>query len=96
METDPPGGAANGGRRCGARRLPNVPTYEFSCRICDATFELRRAMSASDEPAECPDGHADTMRLISAFASVSTGTSVGAASGPQGGPCGGSCACYPD
>ena len=47
-----------------------MPTYEFRCRTCDTVFEERRAMSASDLPAQCPDGHADTVKLLSVFASV--------------------------
>jgi putative FmdB family regulatory protein len=66
--------------------------YEYRCRTCDTTFELRRPMSESNAPATCPEGHDGAVRVLSVFASV------GAASGPPpapAGPCGGSCACYP-
>jgi putative FmdB family regulatory protein len=74
-----------------------MATYEFRCRACGATFEERRAMADADAPATCPDGHRDTTRLLSVFAS----TSGSAASGPApsapsmggGGCCGGACGC---
>lgn len=72
-----------------------MPLYEFRCRTCDDTFEVRRPMSEAGDPATCPQGHPDAVRLLSVFAS--TGASVGAA-GPTpaprtGGGCGGACAC---
>ena len=74
-----------------------MAVYEYRCRTCDDLFELRRPMSESDAPAECPHGHADTVRLLSVFASA--GVATGAASGgPAGGEapaggCGSACAC---
>jgi putative FmdB family regulatory protein len=68
-----------------------VPTYEYRCRTCDTTFELRRAMSESDDPAACPQGHDDTTRLLSVFASVSSSGDAA-----PSGPCGGDCACFPN
>jgi putative FmdB family regulatory protein len=74
-----------------------MATYEFRCRACGATFEERRAMAEADAPATCPDGHTDTTRLLSVFASVSgTGTGgIAAAPSPPsgGGCCGGACGC---
>jgi putative FmdB family regulatory protein len=75
-----------------------VPLYEYRCKTCDDRFELRRPMAEADDPAPCPDGHADTVRLLAAFAatgraSATAATSVGSM---PAGPCGGSCACYPD
>ena len=74
-----------------------MAVYEYRCRTCDDLFELRRPMSDSDAPAECPHGHADTVRLLSVFASagVATGAASGGATGgaaPAGG-CGPACAC---
>ena len=63
-----------------------MAVYEYRCRTCDDLFELRRPMSESDTLAECPQGHADTVRLLSVFAS-SSGSDV-----PAGG-CGAGCAC---
>jgi len=47
-----------------------MAVYEYRCRTCDDLFELRRPMSESDAPAACPQGHADTVRLLSVFASA--------------------------
>ena len=75
-----------------------MPLYEFRCRTCDTTFELRRPMSEASDPASCPDGHEGAVRLLSVFATA--GASVGASSGgapaprPSGGGCcGGGCGC---
>jgi putative FmdB family regulatory protein len=72
-----------------------VATYEFRCRTCDTTFEERRAMAQADAPAPCPVGHADTVRLLSVFATVSAGggSPAFAPSGGGGGCCGGACGC---
>lgn len=76
-----------------------MPTYEYRCRACGESFELRRPMSESDDPAACSAGHTDTTRLLSVFASVgsaSVGSSAASAdAGPPAGGCGGGCACYP-
>jgi putative FmdB family regulatory protein len=74
-----------------------MPRYEYRCRTCDDTFELRRAMSESDAPAVCPSGHDDTTKLLSVFASVGTSPGGEAAPAPapsMGGGCGGHCACH--
>lgn len=72
-----------------------MPLYEFRCRTCDDTFDVRRPMSEASEPATCPQGHPGAVRLLSVFAS--TGASSGAPSpapAPRaGGGCGGACAC---
>ncbi len=73
-----------------------MATYEYRCRACGTTFEMRRAMADSDAPAPCPEGHLDTTRLLSVFASVSGGAGP-APSAPMpsggGGCCGGACGC---
>jgi putative FmdB family regulatory protein len=68
-----------------------MPRYEYRCRSCGATFELTRPMSESADPATCPDGHGDTVKLLS---TVAVGGRAGA-SGPSagGGCCGGACGC---
>ncbi|HEU0087103.1 MAG TPA: zinc ribbon domain-containing protein [Pseudonocardiaceae bacterium] len=71
-----------------------MPRYEFRCRECLTTFEVSRPMSASREPAACPTGHQDTVRLLSTIAlsgarSGSAGRSAPPA--PAGGCCGGGC-----
>ncbi|MGH3799281.1 MAG: zinc ribbon domain-containing protein [Pseudonocardiaceae bacterium] len=80
--------------------LRPVPRYEFRCQECSATFEVSRSMTASGEPAECPSGHGNTVRLLSTVALSVGALSVGALSGatPEraaapgaGGCCGGGC-----
>jgi len=72
-----------------------MPLYEFRCRTCDDTFDVRRPMSEASEPTTCPQGHPGAVRQLSVFAS--TGASGGAPSpapAPRaGGGCGGACAC---
>ncbi|MFD9534913.1 zinc ribbon domain-containing protein [Streptomyces sp. NPDC060010] len=67
-----------------------MPRYEYRCRTCDDTFEVSRPMVESSAPADCPAGHADTVKLLSAVAVG--GSSGGApASAPMGGGGGGCC-----
>jgi putative FmdB family regulatory protein len=68
-----------------------MAVYEYRCRTCDSLFELRRPMSESDTPAECPHGHADTVRRVSVFAGASAGVATGA--DVAAGGCGPACAC---
>lgn len=65
-----------------------MPRYEFRCRECTTTFEVDRPMSAAGEPAPCPEGHRDTVKLLSM-----AGLSRGGAGAPaqNGGCCGGGC-----
>jgi putative FmdB family regulatory protein len=73
-----------------------MPRYEFRCRECTTTFELDRPMAAASEPADCPHGHSDTVKLLS---TVSLGGRAGTApamapmGGGGGGCCGGACGC---
>jgi putative FmdB family regulatory protein len=70
-----------------------MAVYEYRCRTCDDLFELRRPMSESDAPADCPQGHADTVRLLSVFASAGVAASVGSGAPMPAGGCGPACAC---
>ena len=45
-----------------------MPRYEFRCRACGDTFLLTRPMSESRRPATCPQGHDDTVKLLSTVA----------------------------
>lgn len=66
-----------------------MPSYEFRCRSCGSTFVEQRPMSASSDPATCPDGHDDTVRLLTVSGAVS---SLGSGAEPAGGGCcGGGC-----
>ncbi|MDQ4103878.1 MAG: zinc ribbon domain-containing protein [Actinomycetota bacterium] len=67
-----------------------MPRYEFRCRKCSTTFELSRPMTASGDPAQCPSGHDDTVRLLSTVALSGAGTQR-AAPVNAGGCCGGGC-----
>ncbi|MDG4784024.1 zinc ribbon domain-containing protein [Micromonospora sp. WMMD961] len=71
-----------------------MPRYEFRCRACGDTFEVNRSMAAAGEPASCPEGHADTVKLLSAVAVTGRGGAGGGAPAPTGGGCcGGACGC---
>ncbi|MDG2114201.1 MAG: zinc ribbon domain-containing protein [Actinomycetota bacterium] len=77
-----------------------MPTYAYRCPTCDETFDRRRPMSESSEPAVCPEGHEGARRLLSVFASVGSGATSSSESssepvqwtGRDG--CGGGCACH--
>ncbi|MFM8811575.1 MAG: zinc ribbon domain-containing protein [Actinobacteria bacterium] len=74
-----------------------MPTYEFRCKTCDSVFEERRAMSQANDPATCPQGHDNAVRLLSVFASVGASGSSSPAPAPApraGGGCGSGCGCH--
>lgn len=66
-----------------------MPRYDFRCRACGSTFEVSRPMSASNDPAPCPEGHDDTVKLLSTVAMTGAATAPRPAGG--GGCCGGGC-----
>ena len=68
-----------------------MPRYDYRCRACGRTFEVSRPMADASAPADCPDGHTDTVKLLSTVAVASSGGAAGAA--PGGGCCGGACGC---
>jgi putative FmdB family regulatory protein len=72
-----------------------MPRYEYRCRACGDTFELNRPMSESSAPADCPQGHDDTVKLLSTVAVSGLASRGGQAmpSGGGGGCCGGGCGC---
>jgi putative FmdB family regulatory protein len=77
-----------------------MPRYEFRCQDCtdlgaSSVFEVTRPMSASGEPATCPAGHRNTVKLLStvAMTSGSSAMSSGQRGGAGGGCCGGGCGC---
>jgi putative FmdB family regulatory protein len=50
-----------------------MPIYEYECLTCGVIFEKRQ--SFNDEPkANCPNGHAETRRLLAAPAIVFKGS----------------------
>ncbi|MDG4861349.1 zinc ribbon domain-containing protein [Streptomyces sp. T-3] len=66
-----------------------MPRYDFRCRTCGDTFELSRPMAEASDPAACPSGHEDTVKLLSTVAVG--GAAAAPASGGGGGCCGGGC-----
>lgn len=50
-----------------------MPRYDFHCRDCHTTFELTRPMAQSSDPATCPDGHGDTVKLLNTVAMIGDG-----------------------
>ncbi|MER5981575.1 zinc ribbon domain-containing protein [Streptomyces sp. NPDC079020] len=70
-----------------------MPRYEFRCRTCGDTFELSRPMAESSDPAACPAGHDDTVKLLSAVAvgGSAAPSASGGGGGGGGGCCGGGC-----
>ncbi|MEO3863516.1 MULTISPECIES: zinc ribbon domain-containing protein [Acrocarpospora] len=71
-----------------------MPRYDFRCRSCGSTFELNRPMAEANAPATCPDGHDDTVKLLSTVAvtgAASAGAAPRASGGGGGGCCGGGC-----
>ncbi|MFI5840681.1 zinc ribbon domain-containing protein [Catenuloplanes sp. NPDC051500] len=69
-----------------------MPRYDFRCRACGATFEVNRPMTEAGAPAACPDGHDDTVKLLSTVAVTGRGGAAPVRSG-GGGCCGGACGC---
>ncbi|MBF6210967.1 zinc ribbon domain-containing protein [Nocardia puris] len=72
-----------------------MPNYSFRCRSCGDTFEVNRPMARSADPATCPSGHDDTVKLLTTFATVGK-AGAGAPPPPAapaggGGCCGGGC-----
>jgi putative FmdB family regulatory protein len=73
-----------------------VPLYDFRCRTCGDTYEVRRNMAEADAPAPCPQGHRDTVRLlplVSVGGRASASPSPASALPAGGGCCGGACGC---
>ncbi len=70
-----------------------MPLYEYRCQECGHKFELRRNMSASDEPANCPECSSDqSERQVSLFISMVKDSPSTTSSGGGCG-CGGACSC---
>ncbi|NYT95478.1 MULTISPECIES: zinc ribbon domain-containing protein [Salinispora] len=70
-----------------------MPRYEFRCRVCGGTFEVNRPMAQAAEPARCPQGHDETVKLLSTVATIGRSGSGGTAPSAGGGCCGGGCGC---
>jgi putative FmdB family regulatory protein len=70
-----------------------VPRYEYRCRACGDTFEQSRPMSEAAAPASCPQGHDDTVKLLSTVAVGGRASGSAQPGGGGGGCCGGACGC---
>ena len=73
-----------------------MPRYEYRCRACGDTFELSRPMTESSAPCTCPQGHNDTVKLLSTVSVAGLAASRSPSAGPAGfggGCCGGACGC---
>ncbi|MPY78303.1 MAG: zinc ribbon domain-containing protein [Actinophytocola sp.] len=71
-----------------------MPTYAYRCRECTTTFEVNRPMTESSAPAACPEGHDDTVKLLTTVALTgrsAPSTAPAAAPPAGGGCCGGGC-----
>lgn len=72
-----------------------MAAYDYRCRDCQTTFEVRRSVTEDARPVTCPHGHADVARIWSAInvgglaAVGASATSGGGA--PGAGCCGGGC-----
>jgi len=70
-----------------------MPRYEYRCRACGDTFEQTRPMSEASAPALCPEGHDDTVKLLSTVAVGGRASASQPRGGGGGGCCGGACGC---
>ena len=74
-----------------------MPLYAYRCPSCDIVFEERRPMSASGDPATCPQGHDGARRVLSVFMTAGARSEAtlpaGVGGGGGGGCCGGGCGC---
>lgn len=76
-------------------RVSVMARYDFRCRTCGSTFEVERPMAQASDPATCPEGHRDTVKLLS-MVSIGGRAAPGASAQPPvpmsgGGCCGGAC-----
>jgi putative FmdB family regulatory protein len=70
-----------------------MPRYDYRCRACGDTFEVSRPMSEASAPTACPQGHADTVKLLSTVAVTGRGGGAQPSVPAGGGCCGGACGC---
>ncbi len=70
-----------------------MPRYDFRCRACGDTFEVTRPLRDASEPAVCPAGHDDTVKLLATVALGGRASAAAPRGGAGGGCCGGACGC---
>jgi putative FmdB family regulatory protein len=72
----------------------DMPRYDYRCRACGDTFEVSRSIAASPTATvECPQGHDDTVKLLSTIALTGRGGAPAPTRMSGGGCCGGACGC---
>ncbi len=69
-----------------------MAAYDYRCRECGETFEIRRSVLSDESATACPYGHSDVVRVWSAVA-VTGAAGLAGTPAPQGGGgcCGGGC-----
>jgi putative FmdB family regulatory protein len=70
-----------------------MPLYEYFCKSCNTYFERRRPASEYAAPALCAEGHKSARRVVSMFATISTGGSAPPVTMSGCGCGGGACGC---
>ncbi|MBA2389298.1 MAG: zinc ribbon domain-containing protein [Geodermatophilaceae bacterium] len=69
-----------------------MASYDYRCRTCEVTFEVRRPVTEAESALGCPQGHVDVTRVWSAVGL--SGAAAGARTpraAPGSGCCGGGC-----
>lgn len=68
-----------------------MAAYDYRCRTCDTTFEVRRSVTDGADGVTCPRGHAEVSRVWSAVSVGGRASTPGTAAVPSGAPAGGGC-----
>lgn len=68
-----------------------MPRYDYRCRTCDTTFEVRRGLDEAESQVACPQGHEHTSRVFTAVAVGGAAAPAPSAPAAGGGCCGGGC-----
>ncbi|NMN97848.1 FmdB family zinc ribbon protein [Antrihabitans stalactiti] len=64
-----------------------MPRYEYRCRSCGDTFDVTRSMSESSVATPCPQGHDDTVKLLTTLGLAGKATPAAAPQAQAGGGC---------
>lgn len=68
-----------------------MPRYDYRCRTCDTTFEVRRGIDEPEAAVRCPQGHESAARVFTAVAVGGAASAAPAGPVAGGGCCGGGC-----
>ena len=55
-----------------------MAVYEYYCDTCHERFELRQSMSSMATEVACPEGHRGARKVLSVFATVTSGGAAAA------------------